>query len=506
MFENTLGFNSSNTYVWHDRLFTDMGYRQSELTKFVAMNGIELELMRGDYDGDLVQRYLVKAGVVSKENAQAYVEERMRLLEKVRIRGMEKGYNANIFRGLDYNQIADLPKSLSGKGWDHPRALIRELTGEQVEDLLQRQVDEIVNESSKNYADDTLKARGLTYMVQQLLTGQIGEQQKNWDLLFDGRTPAIKTDVVDHLSDELRNAMKDEKRLAGLLDQMGYKARSGETLQKTAERAIKEANDAWRILNNNSSFKTFDMANKVWKETKGLKNLDHLSTWMELFTHEVPIEKGKTAGGLSQIMDSVSTKYRFHNGAVGIRSQEAFQVAQAIYEGIGVTGAQANNLYINPDSDIFTTEKLMREAREQRNIIKDEFHISVGAAMHLQHLNRVMIGSGMKGGNMTSFIASRKPKTAIFGALLSQLGEGNNNWMGNEITNLFSSNERAAMSTTTDMAGMISSAIHSSFDSNTLTKRAGSETLGKFTAGLMEGLARNRWTKRAAIGMMALAY
>ena len=506
MFENTLGFNASNTYVWHDRLFTDMGYRKNELTKFVAMNGIELELMRGDYDGDLVQRYLVSTGVTSKENAKMYMEEKMRLLEKVRIRGMEKGYNANIFRGLDYNAIEDLKNlDLSGNDWDHPRALIKQITGDDVQNLLTKQLDDIVNESSLNYADDTLKSRGLTYMVQQLLTGQIGEQQKNWDLLFDGVKPGIKTDVVDHLSDELNNAMKDEKRLSELLDNIGYQQRGGESLQDTARRAVTEANDAWRILNSRSDFKVFDMGNKVWKETQGLKKIDLVNTWMELFTHEVPIEKGKTAGGLTQIADAVSTKYRFHKGALGISSTEGFMVAQQIYEGLGVTGAQARHLYIDPDSDIFDSKKLLQEAREQSGLIKDEFHISVQAAMHLQHLNRVMIGSGMKGGNMTSFLASRKPKNAIYGAVLESLGPNNQNFIGNELSNLFSSFERSAISSAGDMSGMLSSALENSFDSATLTKRAGLETMNKFTRGLVEGLKHARWTKRAAVGMMAFS-
>ena len=54
-------------------------------------------------------------------------------------------------------------------------------------------------------------------------------------------------------------------------------------------------------------------------------------------------------------------------------------------------------------------------------------------------------------------------------------------------------------------AGLASQAIEEAYHPTTFAKRTGIESIHLFTKNLTEGLAKSRWTKRAAIGMMAFS-
>ena len=96
-------------------------------------------------------------------------------------------------------------------------------------------------------------------------------------ILFDGNNPGIKTDVVDHLRDRMQDAMKDEKKLSGLLQQIGDKPRPGESVRAAADRVIRHSQQAWDILNKRTDLKTYDMTQKVWRQSRGMKNIDLVS-------------------------------------------------------------------------------------------------------------------------------------------------------------------------------------------------------------------------------------
>ena len=503
MFENKLGYMFANTYVYHDKLFSDMGIKGPELTKIVAINGLELMMMRGDYDGDLVQRTLqtLRPNTLKNKNFnEAIFKERQRIIESMRMRGMEMGKASMEFRGLDYKDLSKL--NAGDMGWDHTRHLIGELGNDDAEMILSRQISEIVGGISENHAKETMKKRGLTYMVQQLLTGPIGEQQKMWDMMYNGNTTSLRNDTVEFLRLKLTDPKINDDAVRSLLTDLGYGAasREGADLKSLARDAIKQADDAWHILNQNADVKTFNPITKSFESTKAYRNVDLLTDWVRLFTHEVPIEKAKGAGMLPEIMATVSTKLQFHAG--NINESESIRIAEQIYDGLGIKGANFSNLYIDPSSDIFDGSRI-GEARMIRDDLKTKFISSVTASMHLNKIHNTLVGSGMKVGNINTALASRNPRGAIYGALIATMGEGSDRWIGNELSEIMSQQDFNMISNVDDFTSIAAHNIEHQMNMPRLAQRTGLETLKKFGRGMMEGLSHSRWTKRAAIGLLA---
>ena len=294
----------------------------------------------------------------------------------------------------------------------------------------------------------------------------------------------------------------DEDSVRGLLIDLGYNEASmdGADLKRIGDRAVRQADDAWKILNLQADFKTFNPITKEFTPTQAYRNVDLLTDWIRLFTHEVPIEKAKGAGMIPDIMATVATKMQFHAGSIS--EDQSRQIALNIYDGLGISGANFANLYIDPSSDIFSGGS-MQEAKLQASSIKEQFVASVQASMHLNKVHNTLVGSGMKVGNINATLASRNPRGAIYGALLGTMGEGADRWIGNELSQIMSQQDLSMISTVDDFASIASHEMASQLPK--MAQRSGLETLSKFGKGMIEGISHSKWTKRTAVGLLAFS-
>ena len=156
---------------------------------------------------------------------------------------------------------------------------------------------------------------------------------------------------------------------------------------------------------------------------------------------------------IPDIMATVATKMQFHAGSIS--EDQSRQIALNIYDGLGISGANFANLYIDPSSDIFSGGS-MQEAKLQASSIKEQFVASVQASMHLNKVHNTLVGSGMKVGNINATLASRNPRGAIYGALIGTMGEGADRWIGNELSQIMSQQDLSMISTVDDFASIAS--------------------------------------------------
>ena len=74
-FENVGIQTISDSYIWHDELFRQIGMKPDEINKIVTINQMELMLMGGDFDGDLVQRMLTLSSLGDPGTKQEIIND-----------------------------------------------------------------------------------------------------------------------------------------------------------------------------------------------------------------------------------------------------------------------------------------------------------------------------------------------------------------------------------------------------------------------------------------------
>jgi len=246
MFENKGIMNHSVAYLWHDELFKKIGMKTAEIDKIVTVNQLELALMGGDYDGDLVQRMLetsslgvdedmmlkdlqkLKAsgelnksklnqlteleelknsgnkadllefknrakGIWKVEQQKGIQKEVTRIRENISWMAMKEGRGSLLHSGTDYGKIIQDPDLAS-------RWLLGEMGEDEFQRLTNSQLEGFVNTVTTDEAATGMRNRGLLYMIQQTLVGPVGKQQERWDVLFGGgKSSGMKTSVIDRL-------------------------------------------------------------------------------------------------------------------------------------------------------------------------------------------------------------------------------------------------------------------------------------------------------------------
>jgi len=137
--------------------------------------------------------------------------------------------------------------------------------------------------------------------------------------------------------------------------------------------------------------------------------------------------------------------------------------------------------------------KFMREGR-------NTFLLAAEKAQYLNFMSNRLQAGGYMYGNSSYFLASKKPRDLIYGVLSDSLGS-NRKWIGNEISNLLSSGTMGA-SNLEDVAAVGADLL---MNETVYKKRAAVEGMGTFFKKVINEAAHGKWTKRAAIGIAALA-
>ena len=491
LFENTLGVMNSATYVYHDMLFKGMGVK-NELSNIVGMHGIELMLMRGDYDGDIVARMLNKLNVSGDPGAAEGIRKEIRRVqEKMFFQGVAAGKDSLKYggrSGADIFKNERIVEDADGL----PRLLLKEEGDQDLSTIVRGLTKDLVDGIAQDNSQSTMKKQGLTYMVQQLLTGPVGEQQKVFDMLYLGKDPSMKTDVVDPLVKMLEEARTPEERRTHLMA-LGIDAAemADSDLAYQSNKIKREVEDAWKVLNKRADLNLGTLGQTTYK------NRDILHEYMKLFTHEIPIEKDKGFGAMSELMSTMQAKHKFHAGTLSRSTSQ--DLSMTMYNRLGVTAGQADSMF----GSLEKLEEMGLKPAEAREFIekgRNAFLLASEKAQYLNFVSNRMQSQGYMYGNSSYFLASKKPRDLMYGVLSDSLG-GSRKWIGNEISNMLSAGTMGA-SNLDDMAAVGADIL---MNETIYKKRAAVEGLGSFFKKVVTEAAHGKWTKRAAIGVAALA-
>ena len=521
MFENTFGALFANAYIYHDELFRNMGIKD-DLSRILLVNGIDLALQRGDFDGDLVSRMLLTARVDLKEGTlldpyniargkgytieQGMTEQLDRIQQKLFDRAMVQGKEAVQYGGQN---LLKLEKIASGT--DMSRILVQDTAVDVIRNSSNRlfnQISEGIDAVVSSEAQGQLGKKGLMYMVQQLLTGRIGEKQKMYDMLFTGPNPAAKNDVVMNLMKHLGDPVLKKHQVQERLTALGIdNALVSNDPKRAAGRYITQLQDAWSILNSSGDYKTFNYLTEDWYTRRGTRKLDLVHEWVRVVTHELPIEKEKT-GVVSNLIKATQDFNKFMRG--GSDSRANIHLGEKVWDSFAIENARASKIFINPESSVFNSSQKI-EAERYLVDVKKQFLAGFDSQMQVNDAVTRMTTAGLVMGQDSMYLASNKPKEMVYAALSDAFGIGaakERQWLGSEISNFFSSSSFNSVASAEAARDVLYTQMTPALDGGgwgSLIKRASSETTGKFISSLTKGLAHQRWTKRAAIGMMAFA-
>ena len=536
-FENTFGGLFSNAYIYQDRIFEGMHIKE-DLSRILLINGIDAALQRRDFDGDLISRMLLSSRVDVSPGAyidpydiarkkgltveKGVSDQLARIEQKLYDRAMVGGKEAVQYGGQNLLELREMAGSDFGhKGF--ARLLVKDAAMDSWTSILKGTLGGVATSLADSEASTQLNKQGLMYMVQKLLTGRIGQQEKMYDMLYLGPNPGAHDDVVRNLYQRLIEPSKlgiekGNPQIAKALGELGIETVGDPN--RAARRYMAKVTTAWDILNTNVDYKTFNFreidpndttgkkARVGWVSKPGFSKLNMIHEWVRAVTHELPIEKEKK-GTVPQLIKATQDFNQFMRG--GSDSKANRQLAKRVWSSFAVEKARASKVYIDVGSNIFETETEQAQAKAMFKRIKAEFLESFDANMQINDSVTKMTAGGMMFGQDAMYLASNKPKDMVYAALSDAFGIGaakERQWMGSEISNFFAStafNSVASAEAARDVLMTQMGPDLTGGGLNSLTRRAANETTGKFVSGLTKGLAHQRWTKRAAIGMMALA-
>jgi hypothetical protein len=551
-FENVGIQTISDSYIWHDELFRQIGMKSDEINKIVTVNQMELMLMGGDFDGDLVQRMLQlsslgDASALTKEQiindlqsyhglSQKKVNKRYggmsktdlkklwntaqrdsvkiqmgQLKENISWESMKNGKGALLQSGTDYSNIVNNITEVDG------RYLLKDMGEEQMKVLMDSQMQGYVNTVITDEASAGMRSRALTYMIQQTLVGPVGEQQKRFDIMFSGGSNSpIRTNVIEKIKN-ISNSHKMDDNTVQFLAEIDAKfdktqANDSKYVRERARKLATSLEHAWDRLNDSADLYFFEdpgpgatgkPGKMTWKQS-GMTKLGYLRRYLAGYTHHVPIEKQKQA--TSSVLVSMEQMYRartlFGYGFYNDRSKVGFnQAVKMLWNGLDAVDANAKNMLLDIDSDVFATHadrtRAGAELEKQKKLflsVTDDIGFIMGTTARLE-ANQLIYG------NLTSQLVGRGPKAGAYGFLHDAFTHDSTAWVGHAFMEGISRSDIASISEADDMAKYI---ISRTFDTNSVRTRAMLEQTSRTVGDMLHGVMQGRWAKRAGVAALAL--
>jgi len=327
--------NFSQPFVASSHLFHLQGYDINTQKAVVLVNNLELLLQRGDYDGDLIQRYLMnlQTGGLEGEDKKLGRKEAIKALERQRLATaktmlLAAGMNDNPAEvGLSdhlrswgdnlyllpekYNQEKDMEKVLE--------AMIKENKGGRIlfhKDIITESTsskihDGIINMVEMQEAESSLNSVEI-FMVQKNLTPFIGAQVRNihtWLMELDRSSTEVSLELFGKEVERLdpSRVTGKEKEVKIWLNQLGIDPDSfrrdykyqGKNDWDILQQWHKGKQDSIDFLNTEVSGATGWASTKKSKAFLGAGNkLTHMDLFNLTFgaISQVPITKAKESG------------------------------------------------------------------------------------------------------------------------------------------------------------------------------------------------------------------
>ena len=528
-FENLAGMQHSLTFLWHDELFQEMGLTTKDLNRITMVGQMELAIQNGDFDGDLTQKMmdirnsfggwskdekinLIKQydpgrdletlqnmdsdslGAIFKQAEQvSAAEEISRLRQALNIKLMRGDKSQAI--GGDYSRMLEV----NGR-WLIPEAVVSEQSA-------QENVQALLKSIGKDFDEEAVKQRNLTYMIQQNLTGPIGQQQKRFDTQFQGgERSAMKAGVVNAIADihNHPNRNKALNFLAENLDEFDIDEATKDNtyLEGKVRELASRAQNAWDTLNKQSKLKQYGstgIGTTGWSEMR-MTHLDYMNMYLAHVTHEIPIEKEKSSSkSLIAFVRSHQTLSRLHRGG---DAAEAKEVSDILFGSLPIEQARGENLLYK---DGVKDDDFVRGVREQKERSRLVMQESTERVMYLKKLQRSLVSQNLIYGDTVSPLLGNQAKQGIYGALLEAATPDNSMWISDALTRVAGHMNPAGSYITNagDAALLLTQGI---FD-GTLDRtpaRAGIEVIGRAVSESLHGVFKHRWSKRAGIAALAL--
>ena len=564
MFENRGIMAMTNAYVWHDELFRQVGMKSNEIDKILTVNQMELMLMGGDYDGDLVSRILSVKSMGEEMNKERIISDLKRIwgvdefekrmadgLEGKGIKALRKEWKTVQREGINI-EISRLRENISwgamkkgrgsllqgGVGYGNLirevndgtdiRFLLTDLGQAEMAKLEDSQLKGVINTIIGDEAAEGMKSRGLLYMIQQTLTGPVGEQQKRWDVLFSGGTKSpMKVNIINKIDSigKADNTIKVDENVVQFLEDVDAKFNKAEAInqsgvinqdyvKKRAQRLSTKLNDAWSQINKQTDLYYFDDLGEdllhksgevkaTWRQSR-MTGLDYFNKYLAEFAHQVPIEKQKrtTSSILVSFQQDYAARTLFSHGFYDEPSRVNYgKSLKMMWNGLSADDARAKNMLIDMTSDYLQGQgnKIKAEAEliKQERIFKsvgEDIGFLVGIAARAE-ANQIVYG------NSAAFLAGRGPRAGIYGILQDAFTYGSRAWIGNAFQEGISSADLASISEGQDMAKYI---ISRAFTDDTISTRAMLEQTSRTVGDMLHGVMQGRWAKRAGVAALAL--
>ena len=362
-FANPVQGNISEVFVASAQLFELAGVDRHVQRSVTFINSLEQLLQRGDYDGDLVQKYLLsfkdgKDSVITrKEAVEALRRSRLKTATRAILMADMEGTD-------DYIRTwADNLRLLTDKFGDDYEGAIRALEekmskpGNTGRLLLESGA---VSDNYLSHQEKTLKAMiGMadasssleghaTFMVQKLLTPFVGEQIHTLDKYYYGGDISGVKNVLDSFDDIIKRG--DTKEIRSIMNVLGLDIEYMKTSQGYVGKTEFEIFNEWskrkresinflaEEVSSNTGWLT-KQSKKILKEGTNLTHMDIFDVTYRAIA-QFPITKDKVSD-----IASFKKNYRaFINWSIGadLGSAEADLIVRELVHGMSAEARPAN--------------------------------------------------------------------------------------------------------------------------------------------------------------------